>query len=117
MTNAEIIDHHDLIFDPGDPLNGSLYVCLELGVKHDAERDAHVAMLRELGLWSNSALKQVPDEQRDAYKSQMTFVEAATYQTAAHNVTIARFDHPKFPSSAARFDAWKSAFDGTYTRL
>jgi len=116
MTKDEIIDGYDLTFDPADPENGSLYLCHERNGEKDAQRDRLVGELREQALWSDTEPKQVPDEHREAYREQLEFIEAASYRIDAETVTIARFDHPKFPSSATRFEQWKQTFDQRYTR-
>ncbi len=116
MTNAAIIDPHDLTFDPGDPLNGSLYLCQARG-QSAAALEPIIAWLRSAELWSQSEAKQVPDDHREAYKEQLQFVEAVTYAVAGSQLTIARFDHEKFPSDQGRWDGWKAAFDGQYERI
>ena len=116
MTNADIIDPHELTFDPGDPLNGSLYLCQIRG-QSDAALEPIIAWLRAAELWSEIEAKQVPNDHRAAYKAQLQFVEAVTYAVAGSKLTIARFDHEKFPSDAGRWDAWKAAFDGQYGRI
>ena len=117
MTTAEIIDQHDLTFDPGDPLNGSLYVCLARGRELGAQRDEIISDLRAAGLWSQEAPKQVPDEHRAAYSEQLRFIEAVTYKADGYDLTIARFDHEKFPSDKGRWDDWKDEFDAQYARI
>lgn len=116
MTNADIIDNHDLTFDPGDPLNGSLYLC-RLRNQAGADLDPVIAALRAAQLWSDAEIKHVPDEHRDAYKEQLEFVEAVIYSVAGGELMIARFDHEKFPSDQGRWDNWKDAFDAQYTRV
>ena len=64
------------------------------------------------GLWSADPAKQVKDEQREAYATQMQFVEAVEVHVGGKTIVLARYDHPKFPSSAERFAAWKAAFAG-----
>jgi hypothetical protein len=100
-----LINENTLTFDAGDPANGSLYLCSAPGTAPDAA----VARLRGAGLWSSQPAKQVKDEQKPAYAAQMTFVEAAEATLADGRIVLARFDHPKFPSSAERFAAWKAA--------
>lgn len=117
LTKESIIDDHELTFDPGDPANGSLYLCEPRIAGSGLDRAAVLAKLRAAGLWSDQAEKQVPDAHRQAYKDQMQFVEAAGYRTSAGQFLIARFDHPKYPSSAARWQAWLAFFDRAYSRL
>jgi hypothetical protein len=114
MTKEDIIDHFELTFDPGDPENGSLYLCQRADHADPDTRDRLVAELRAERLWSDAEPKQVPDEHRAAYREQLEFVAAAEYDVAGAAIMLARFDHPKFPSSAARFAAWQAAFDNRY---
>ncbi len=114
MTKDEIIDHCELTFDPGDPANGSLYLCEAAGQADPDSRERLVAALRTAGLWSDETPKQVPDEHRAAYREQLEFVEAVRYDVAGAQITLARFDHPKFPSSETRFAQWKALFDDRY---
>lgn len=116
MTNADIIDQHDLTFDPGDPLNGSLYLCQIRG-QADAALDPIIAWRRAAQLWSDVEPKQIPDDHRDAYKEQLQFVAAVTYAVAGSKLMMARFAHEKFPSDQGRWDGWKAAFDGQYKRV
>ena len=117
MTNADIIDKHDLTFDPGDVLNGSLYLCQGRGVDQTQVRDEIITQLRAAGLWSDTESKSVPDDHREAYKEQLQFIEAVNYTVAGHNVMIARFDHEKFPSDKARWDSWKNELDACYAHV
>jgi len=109
LSNAQIIDGHDLTFDPGDKRNGSLY----LGTARDGSSSLDVAAtlgaLRAAGLWSGTEAKTVPDEHRQAYKDQLVLVDCASFGGASGFI-IARFDHPKFPSDAERWDAWRAFF-------
>lgn len=114
--NAQIIDNYDLSFDPGDALNGSLYLCLARDASDTLLKEL-IQSLREAGLWSNEPHKEVADEQRAAYKDQLQFVAALRYNKDGEEVLIARFDHPKFPSSAERFQLWGSTFDALLTRV
>jgi len=117
MSNADIIDHHDLAFDPGDPLNGSLYICRPLGEPRARHCDSLIADLRAAGLWSTTEVKEVPDEHRDAYKQQLSFVEHIRYEIDGSEISIARFDHAKYPSDAKRWEQWKKALDGQLKRI
>lgn len=114
LDTASIVDDYDLRFDAGDRANGSLYLCSRRGTPAPAPG---LALLREAGLWSAEPEKLVPDEQRQAYKDGLVFVAAAAYRTGADHIVLARFDHPKFPSDAARWEAWLSLFDTAYERL
>lgn len=42
----------------------------------------------------------------------MQFVEAAEVTIDGEALLLARFDHPKFPSSAERFAAWRKELAG-----
>lgn len=114
FTNAVIVDQHDLRFDAGDPKNGSLYVCTPRGAPAP---EAGLAVLRAAGLWSAEPEKTVADEQRGAYRDGLVFVAAQAYRSDAGDVLLARFDHPKYPSDPARWEAWLALFDTHYERL
>ena len=117
MTNTDIIDRYDLTFDPGDVLNGSLYLCLGRGVNQTQILDEVITYLRVAGLWSDIESKSVPDDHRETYKEQLQFIEAVNYTVAGHSVMIARFDHEKFPSDKTRWNSWKNEFDARYVRV
>ena len=70
---------------------------------------ATLGALRAAGLWSDTEAKTVPDEHRQAYKDQLVLVDCARFGGASGFI-IARFDHPKFPSDAERWDAWRVFF-------
>lgn len=108
IDSARIVDDYDLYFDGGDPLNGSLYLCVARGT---AKPDAALAALRNAGLWSGETEKQVADDQREAYKAGLKFVAAVRCRAGAEDLLLARFDHPKFPSDPARWAAWLATFD------
>jgi hypothetical protein len=116
LTKEHIIDRHVLTFDANDKRNGSLYI----GEPLDGESGLHLATtladLRAAGLWSSEPEKQVPDAQRAAYREQLTFVAATVYKNAGGSFLIARFDHPKFPSDAARWGEWQAFFDARFAR-
>ena len=111
-----LIDTHTLVFDPADKANGSLYLAIPSSTPGTLDLPASLRALRSAGLWSAEPEKTVPDAHKPAYKEQMLFVEAVSYQCAGGVFTIARFDHPKFPSDAARWDAWKTHFDQHHPR-
>lgn len=113
LTIDEIIDHHVLTFDPGDKRNGSLYIGTPPGAGGNFDVAATLTAMRKAGLWSDSQPKTVPDEQRQAYKDQLKLVDAVEYDTG---FLVARFDHPKFPSDAARWEAWLAFFDERHSR-
>lgn len=95
-----------LTFDPGDPGNGSLYLCDPTGEAAAAVAGA-IAVLRAAELWSQTEPKAVRDDQREAYESQLRFIEAAETTVNGVRLVLVRCDHPKFPSSGDRFEAWK----------
>ncbi|MFT4561966.1 MAG: hypothetical protein ACI9BW_001709 [Gammaproteobacteria bacterium] len=117
MSNTDIIDDHDLAFDPGDPLNGSLYICRTLGEPRARHCDPLIAQLQAAGLWSSEEVKEVSDEHRGAYKQQLSFVEHVRYEIDGSEISIARFDHEKYPSDAKRWEQWKDAFDQQLKRI
>lgn len=116
LTKEHIIDHHVLTFDPSDKRNGSLYI----GEPLEGDSGLHLATvladLRAAGLWSDQPEKQVPDAQRAAYREQLTLVEAVAYRSPGGKFLVARFDHSKFPSDAARWVEWLNHFDTHFTR-
>ena len=113
FTTAYIVDHYDLTFDGGDQSNASLYLATERGAPSPT---AALAILRDAGLWSADAEKQVADDQREAYKGGLAFVAAEAYRDGAGHFLLTRFDHPKFPSEAERWAAWQGAIAGRYER-
>ncbi len=116
LTKEQIIDHYVLTFDPSDKRNGSLYI----GEPLDGDSGLHLATtlaeLRAAGLWSADPEKQVPEAHRAAYREQLIFVAATEYKNAGGSFLIARFDHPKFPSDAARWNEWQAFFDARFAR-
>ncbi|HCU91045.1 MAG TPA: hypothetical protein DGR97_13930 [Gammaproteobacteria bacterium] len=116
MRTTDIFENHDLIFDPGDPLNGSLYLCCSRN-QTGPSSERLIETLRIAGIWSKSEPKLVPDEQRDSYKSQLEFIEAVSYVVGGKKFTIACFDHPKYPSDEERWGKWKTTFDRQYVRI
>lgn len=113
FNTAVLLDDYDLSFDPADKLNGSLYVCVPRG---SAAPEAVITHLRTAGLWSTET-RQVGDDQRQAYKDGLEFVAAIAFNSDPQPFVLARFDHPKFPSDAGRFDAWLDCLDSTHERL
>ncbi len=116
FNSETVVDLYDLTFDAGDKLNGSLYLCTPRGAA-DIEPAPWVEALRAAGLWSAEPPKQVADEQRQAYKDGLLFVAAVAYATGTGHVVFARFDHPKFPSSSERWEAWIDFCDVRHERL
>ena len=115
FNNAVIVDNYDLAFDPGDKLNGSLYLATLRG--STANHAEHwIAPLRAGGLWSDTPHKTVPDEQRQAYKDGLIFVAAIAYRAGPEHIVVARFDHPKFPSDTKRWEAWVDFLDARHER-
>ena len=99
----------DLTFDAGDRANASLYLCEPIGNPQAGLRDRLIGLLRARRLWSEQEPKCVRDDQREAYQDQLTVVEVVALQLDGGSVALARCEHPRFPSSAQRFDAWKAA--------
>ena len=113
----DFIDGHNLTFDPGDKLNGSLYLAEPFNTQSGICREEIISAMRSAQLWSDADPKQVPDGQRQAYKDQLELVDAIRYQTDQGQFSIARFDHPKFPSDDGRWSDWQRFFDARYTRV
>jgi hypothetical protein len=116
LDNESILEAYDLSFDPADKRNGSLYLCTPRGSAL-TRPDAWIAGLREAGLWSPEPPRQVPDEQRQAYRDGLVFVAAVAYAAGPEHVLLARFDHPKFPSDSERWEAWIDHCDVRHARL
>ncbi|MGD9602241.1 MAG: hypothetical protein AB7O21_09930 [Gammaproteobacteria bacterium] len=116
VSKEAIIDRHVLTFDPGDKRNGSLYIGEPLESDSGLHLGTVLGELRAAGLWSPEPEKQVPDAHRAAYREQLSLVAAQTYRSDGGGFLIARFDHPKFPSDASRWDEWLAWFDARYTR-
>ncbi len=115
FNGAVIVDTYDLAFDPGDKLNGSLYLCTSRGSSANPVQ-SWIAALQAAGLWSDTPHKRVPDEQRQAYKDGLIFVAAIAYRAGLEHIVIARFDHPKFPSDTRRWEAWVDFLDTRHER-
>ena len=116
FNNETIVDAYELTFDPGDAMNGSLYLCTVRG-SAAIDPSTMLAPMRAANLWSTEKAKQVADDQRQTYKDGLEFVEAIAYCVDADHIVIARFDHPKFPSDSGRWQAWVDFFDGRYERV
>jgi len=107
-TGAQLIYDNDLYFDGGDSANGSLYLCALPGTA-PADVQTAIDYLRGKGLWSAAAPKQVPEAQKKAYAEQMQYVGSFSFVHGTVALTAARYDHPKFPSSDERWQAWQNA--------
>ena len=114
LTKEQIIDNYQLTFDPGDKLNGSLYIGYTAANKEEIK--TLIDGLRQQNLWSAEEFKQVPIEHKPAYKDQLAFVESVSYTIHQHHWLIARFDHEKYPSDEGRWQAWKQFFDANFER-
>lgn len=117
LTKEAIIDGHTLTFDPGDKLNGSMYLAESSGTSSEINPDKIISAMRSAQLWSESAPKQVAIEQRQEYKDQLVLVDAIRYRANDVQFAIARFDHPKFPSDDGRWSEWQRFFDARYSRV
>ena len=112
-TTEAIIDKHELWFDAGDVLNGSLYVSAS-----DSDTLGHViSFFRNSSLWSDAPASQVLTTQKATYKAELIFVAAAEYHVTGQKLLLARFSHPKYPSSTERWLSWLSACDATFVRI
>jgi hypothetical protein len=107
-SGAQLIYQHDLYFDGGDAANGSLYLCAAPGTPA-AQVGNVIDYLRGEGLWSAAAPRQVTEAQKPVYAEQMKFVDSFAVARGDGALTAARFDHPKYPSSAERWSAWRKA--------
>ena len=114
LSAEKIIYQHLLTFDPGDTLNGSLYLGEPINGVSESRTSSAIDSMREEGIWSDEPSRRVPEEFRQAYNEQLEFVDCASYEEG--QFIIARFDHPKFPSSNQRWDSWMSFFDQRYSR-
>jgi len=106
---AALVDQTVMSFDPGDKANGSMYVCEPPG---GAASIAVVNALRAAGLWSALAAKQVPEEHKAAYKTQLTFLESREFRIGGARIVLLRGDHAKFPSDATRWEQWNATLAG-----
>jgi hypothetical protein len=104
---AEIVYQHELYFDPADKRNGSLYLCAVPGTPAAAVEKS-IEALRAGGLWSSEPYKTVPAEHKKNYAEQMLFKSCAQFDNGVTTLLAARYDHPKFPSDAARWSEWLS---------
>lgn len=107
-AGAQLINDNDLYFDAGDSANGSLYLCAVPGTP-PAQVETVIDLLRGRGLWSAAPVKQVPEAQKQAYAEQMQYVDSFSFIHGTVALIAARYDHPKYPSSAERFEAWREA--------
>ena len=103
-----IFQNCDLFFDPEEPLNASLYICLPRG-KSLAKNI--IGQMRLISIWSNAPEQIVPSSKRDVFKQQLKFIDAHLCHFDAQFIIISRFDHERFRSNAARWDCWKKFFD------
>ena len=113
---ASIVDDFDLCFDAGGKANGSLYLAVPRGAGHAALAEDMAQRLRAAGLWSGAPAKWVSDEHRASYRAQLALVAAVRYRHQGVELLATRFDHPKFPSDAARWAAWLGALDAALAR-
>jgi len=111
ISKEQIIDDYVSSFDPGEPLNGSLYLGIAPTQYSESVLLGLINKLRDKGLWSEQDYKQIADEQKSAYKEQLEFVDFAAYEVDGVEVILSRFDHPKFPSSAERWHEWCAFFE------
>ena len=95
--------------------NGSLYICIPEALALDPADT--INSLREASLWSAEAPKQVRPDQRNAYKTQLEFVEAIEYAAGVGNILLVRCTHPKYPSDANRWASWLQLLDNLYQRI
>lgn len=113
LSGTDLINQFALYFDGADKNNSSLYLCVDdtLG---DAGAQRIIAALRHAGLWSDTAAKTVPAEQKPMYAEQMKFIGQAAGHFEGETFHIAAYDHPKFPSNPQRWQAWQDFVAKTY---
>lgn len=116
FDKESIIDGYTLSFDPGDKLNGSLYLGTSRAQESAVDHAGIIASLREAGLWSDTDPRQIADEQREAYKAGLEFVAAIRFATDEGEFIVTRFDNPQYPSSEPRWLAWLECLDGHFGR-
>lgn len=109
MKGTSLFDGDTVWFDTGDRANGSLYI--HIPNASDADVDEVVDSLRGVSLWSASPPKSVADKDRDTYRRELRFCEAAGYRSESGYFVISRFDHPAFPSQPIRYAAWLEVLD------
>ena len=109
---AAIFQKTAITYDAGDKANGSLYLCDPTGGQQKQIVEKVIRNLRGNWLWSAEEPKHVRDDQRKAYEEQLSFIEAMEFVMDGSTLVIARCEHPKFPSSAERFSAWKIVLGG-----
>ena len=102
-----IFQNCDLFFDPDEPLNGSLYICLP---RRRPVPTCIIEDMRQRSIWSDAKEKIVADSKRKAYKQQLKFLEAYLCYFHSEFIVISRFDHEKFRSNLPRWDCWKAFF-------
>jgi hypothetical protein len=102
-----LMRHATMTFDAGDRDNASLYV---FTLEESASAKSLMTVidtLRLAKLWSSEPPKTVTDQQRPVYEAQLAFKELHAFPDLL--AVVARFDHPRFPSSPTRFQQWKAA--------
>ena len=117
MDKAEIINNHQLTFDPADKANGSLYLCVDPTIEPGTDVSLIIDRMRAAEIWSEEAPKEVPDDHRQAYEEQLTLVEVVSFRDADSPFKAARFDHEKFPSSDKRWKQWLDVLSEHYGRV
>jgi len=116
LDKSDIINKHTLSFDAADKENGSLYLCVDPSIEPGTDVGLVIEALRHAGLWSSEVPKEVPDEQRAAYEEQLELVDVVAFRDADSTLLAARFNHEKYPSSGARWQAWLDTLGGKYHR-
>ena len=116
MDKSTIINQHVMTFDPADKNNGSLYLCVDPSIVPGTNVTLVIDKLRAAGCWSDEPPKQVPDEHRQAYEEQLQLVEVVGFRDADSPFLAARFNHEKFPSDDARWQAWLTTLEQNYRR-
>jgi hypothetical protein len=106
-----IIDFFDLKFDSADPKNGNLYIAC-----NNSLLDILIGDLRARSLWLEGGVSVVKEDQKDAYKAGLIFLDAMGYHSGNETLVMTRFDHPKYLSDSLRWVEWLEVADQLFMR-
>jgi len=111
MDNDQLFNHHRVYFDDGDRQNASLYLCVSSSEAGAGVVESIVTLMRNQGLWSATGMAEVREDQRQAYIEQLQLLDHREYATPWGSLVVARCEHPKYPSSADRWQDWLDCLD------